>query len=320
MSPLQLTSTDLSDCIEKTQSSYLSAPYHGKVRDVYTLDEHRLLIVVTDRISAFDHILRQAIPYKGQILNLIAAYFFNQIKDIVPTHLISVPHPNISVTKKCTPVPIEIVVRGCLAGHAWRTYQEGKRELCGVRLPDGLRESEAFAQPILTPTTKATEGHDTDISEREILRQQHIDPSIWEQIRTYAFALFQRGQQIAHQHGLMLVDTKYEFGLYHDEVVLIDEVHTPDSSRYYYLDGYEERLAKGERQKQLSKEFIREWLMQHGFQGLEGQDLPDMDDAFRMSVTQRYVELYEKLTGLSFTSTSTADFNATLDSIIQDLI
>jgi phosphoribosylaminoimidazole-succinocarboxamide synthase len=287
---------------------------------VYTLDEHRLMIVATDRISAFDHILRQPIPYKGQLLNLIAAYFFDQVNDIVPTHLISVPHPNISVTQKCTPLPVEIVVRGFLAGHAWRRYNEGKRELCGVRLPEGLRESEAFAQPILTPTTKATEGHDADISEYDIVRQHLVDPSIWEQIRTYAFQLFERGQQIARKQGLMLVDTKYEFGLFENKVVLIDEVHTPDSSRYYYLDGYEERLARGERQKQLSKEFIREWLMHHGFQGLEGQQLPDLEDDFRLSVTQRYVELYEKLTGLPFKPTSTVNFNTTLDQVVQTLM
>lgn len=320
MSQLTLTSTDLANCIHQTDSRLLAQPYRGKVRDVYTLDEHRLMIVATDRISAFDHILRQPIPYKGQLLNLIAAYFFDQVNDIVPTHLISVPHPNISVTQKCAPLPVEIVVRGFLAGHAWRSYNAGQRELCGVRLPEGLRESEAFTQPILTPTTKATEGHDTDLSEYDIIHQHLVEPSIWEQVRTYAFHLFERGQQIARKQGLMLVDTKYEFGLFENKVVLIDEVHTPDSSRYYYLEGYEERLARGERQKQLSKEFIREWLMQHGFQGLEGQHLPDMEDDFRLSVTQRYVELYEKLTGLPFKPTSTENFSTTLDQVVRTLI
>lgn len=304
-------------CITRTQSKLLPEPYRGKVRDVYTLDEKRLLIVASDRISAFDHILRQAIPYKGQILNQVAAYFFEEVKDLTSVHLLDVPHPNISIVRRCQALPIEVVMRGCLAGHAWREYSAGKRTLCGVHLPEGLRESEHFPEPMLTPATKATEGHDEDISEKEILARSIVAPHIWEQVRSIAFNLFRRGQEIARQRGLILVDTKYEFGLDGEDIVLIDEVHTPDSSRYYYLDGYEQRLASGERQKQLSKEFIREWLMSKGFQGLEGQVLPDMDEAFRHSVTDRYAELFQLVTGKEFVPEPTPDFNSTLDQIIE---
>lgn len=309
----------LQHCITQTYTTLLDEPYRGKVRDVYRIDDKRLLIVASDRISAFDHILRQPIPFKGQILNQVAAFFFGEVADITPTHLIDVPHPNVSIVRSCKALPIEVVMRGCLAGHAWREYSSGKRTLCGVALPDGLRESEHFAEPILTPATKATEGHDEDISEAEILRREIIPAHIWESIRTTAFKLFERGQQIARSRGLILVDTKYEFGLDGDQIVLIDEVHTPDSSRYYYLDGYEERLSRGEHQKQLSKEFIREWLMSKGFQGLEGQILPDMDDTFRLSVTERYTELYNLITGKTFVPISTEGFNSTLDELIVQL-
>lgn len=315
--PISLPDGSLDHCIVRTQSTELPEPYRGKVRDVYTLDDNRLLIVASDRISAFDHILRQPIPYKGQILNQVAAWFFDQVRDLTPIHLIEVPHPNVSIVRKCEALPIEVVMRGCLAGHAWREYKSGKRVLCGVPLPEGMRESEHFSEPILTPATKATEGHDEDISEADILARGIISPDIWERVRTTAFKLFRRGQEIAREHGLILVDTKYEFGLDGDEIVLIDEVHTPDSSRYYYLDGYEDRLAKGEHQKQLSKEFIREWLMSKGFQGLDGQVLPDMDDAFRVSVTERYAELYETMTGRSFEPVPTDGFDQTLDEIIR---
>jgi phosphoribosylaminoimidazole-succinocarboxamide synthase len=315
--PIQLPAGSFDHCITRTQSNLLPEPYRGKVRDVYTLDDKRLLIVASDRISAFDHILRQAIPYKGQILNQVAAFFFEEVKDLTPVHLLEVPHPNISIVRRCQALPIEVVMRGCLAGHAWREYSAGKRTLCGVSLPEGLRESEHFPNPILTPATKATEGHDEDISEIEILNRGIIDPDIWEKVRSTAFQLFKRGQEIALSRGLILVDTKYEFGLDGDEIVLIDEVHTPDSSRYYYLDGYEERLASGERQKQLSKEFIREWLMSEGFQGLEGQVLPDMDEPFRQSVTERYAELFHLVTGREFVPLPTPDFNTTLDHIIE---
>jgi phosphoribosylaminoimidazole-succinocarboxamide synthase len=314
---LNLPAGSLDNCITRTDSRVLPEPYRGKVRDVYTLDDRRLLIVASDRISAFDHILRQPIPYKGQILNQVAAWFFDQVRDLTPTHLLDVPHPNISIVRKCEALPIEVVMRGCLAGHAWREYKAGRRVLCGVSMPDGMRESEHFAEPILTPATKATEGHDEDISEADILARGIIKPEIWEQVRDTAFKLFRRGQDIARSRGLILVDTKYEFGMDGDEIVLIDEVHTPDSSRYYYLEGYEERLSRGEHQKQLSKEFIREWLMSKGFQGLEGQVLPDMDDAFRVSVTERYAELYELMTGKAFTPVPTAYFDLTLDEIAR---
>ncbi len=316
---INLPDGSLDHCITRTQSNVLPEPYRGKVRDVYTLDDRRLLIVASDRISAFDHILRQPIPYKGQILNQVAAWFFGQVRDITPTHLLDVPHPNVSVVRRCEALPIEVVMRGCLAGHAWREYKSGKRLLCGVPMPEGMRESEHFPEPILTPATKATEGHDEDISEADILARGIIRPEIWAQVRDTAFRLFRRGQEIARSRGLILVDTKYEFGMDGDEIVLIDEVHTPDSSRYYYLEGYEQRLARGEHQKQLSKEFIREWLMSKGFQGLEGQVLPDMDDAFRLSVTERYAELYSIMTGSSFQPVPTEGFDATLDAIALSL-
>jgi phosphoribosylaminoimidazole-succinocarboxamide synthase len=316
---LNLPAGSLDNCITRTQSRVLPEPYRGKVRDVYTLDDNRLLIVASDRISAFDHILKQPIPYKGQILNQVAAWFFDQVSDLTPTHLLDVPHPNISIVRKCEALPIEVVMRGCLAGHAWREYKAGKRTLCGVAMPDGMRESEHFAEPILTPATKATEGHDEDISEADILSRGIIKPEIWAQVRDTAFKLFRRGQEIARSRGLILVDTKYEFGMHGEEIVLIDEVHTPDSSRYYYLEGYEDRLSRGEHQKQLSKEFIREWLMSNGFQGLEGQVLPNMDDVFRLSVTERYAELYTIMTGSAFEPVPTAGFDQTLDDIAQSV-
>ena len=317
---LNLPAGSLDNCITRTHSNVLPQPYRGKVRDVYTLDDNRLLIVSSDRISAFDHILRQPIPYKGQILNQVAAWFFDQVRDITPTHLLDVPHPNISIVRKCQALPIEVVMRGCLAGHAWREYKAGKRMLCGVSLPEGMRESEHFPEPILTPATKATEGHDEDISEADILVRSIIKPEVWAQVRETAFKLFRRGQEIALSRGLILVDTKYEFGMDGNEIVLIDEVHTPDSSRYYYLEGYENRLVSGEHQKQLSKEFIREWLMSKGFQGLEGQVLPDMDDMFRYSVTERYAELFSLMTGSAFEPVPTIGFDLTLDEIAQSHI
>lgn len=307
---------DMSDalkhCITTTSVPFLQEPYHGKVRDVYSLGEDKLGIVVTDRISAFDYIMHQAIPYKGQILNQLAEFSLRHVEDLIPTHLLGVPHPNVTIAKKCEPFAVEVVVRGYLTGHAWRTYKAGGRSLCGVSLPENLREHDPFPKPILTPATKATEGHDEDISEVEILNRGIISPHHWEQIRETAFALFQRGSEIAHNQGLILVDTKYEFGLYHDEITLIDEVHTADSSRYFYLEGYQERQDKGESQKQLSKEFLREWLMDQQFQGLEGQHLPDLPDAFRINVYERYREVYERLTGQMFHPVSTADFSSTL--------
>lgn len=306
----------LQNCITTTQVKGFPEPYRGKVRDVYGLGKKKLGIVVTDRISAFDFIMKQAIPFKGQILNKLAAFSFDRVKDIVATHIIDVPHPNVTIARKCTPVPIEVVIRGYLTGHAWRTYKSGKRELCGVNLPDDLKEHDRFQKPILTPATKAVEGHDEDISEQEILTRKIVHPQIWEQIRETAFKLFERGTEVAKEQGLILVDTKYEFGFFEDELTLIDEVHTTDSSRYFYLEGYEERQAKGEPQKQLSKEFLREWLMSQNFQGLEGQTLPDLPDEFRVEVFERYAELYEMLTGETFKPLLEKDFNKRLKEIL----
>jgi phosphoribosylaminoimidazole-succinocarboxamide synthase len=307
----------LNNCITHTKVDYLPEPYRGKVRDVYTLNENTLGIVASDRISAFDHILKQPIPFKGQILNTIAAFFFEKVKDIVDTHVIDVPHPNVTIAKKCESLPVEVVIRGYLVGHSWRVYKSGERILCGVKLPEGLRENQRFDKPILTPATKATEGHDEDISEAEIIDRGIVEENLWQQIRETAFKLFNRGQEIAIKNGLILVDTKYEFGLNHGNLVLIDEVHTPDSSRYFYADGYEERLKKGERQKQLSKEFIREWLMSKGFQGLEGQVLPDMSDEFRWTVFERYAELFETVTGKPFEPVPTDHFDDQLAKIFK---
>ena len=304
----------LENCITKTNVPGYPEPYRGKVRDVYNLGNNKIGIVASDRISAFDHIMKQAIPYKGQILNALAAFAFNKVDDIVSTHIIDVPHPNVTIAKKCEPIPVEVVIRACLTGHAARVYKSGKRTLCGVVLPDGMVENQKFEEPILTPATKAEEGHDEDISEKEILEQGIVDENIWKEIREKAFRIFERGQKIANKQGLILVDTKYEFGLHNGEVTLIDEVHTADSSRYFYADGYEERLKKGEPQKQLSKEFLREWLMDHGFQGKEGQTLPDLPEEFRIKVYNRYTELFEKLTGKSFgpTPIDTNSFNSEL--------
>lgn len=317
-STIDHSNSALQNCITKTTAPAFGEPYRGKVREVYELDDQKLGIVVTDRISAFDHIMKQAIPYKGQILNQLAAFSFDKVDDVVKTHIVDVPHPNVTIAKKCKPVPIEVVIRACLTGHAWRVYKSGKRELCGVKLPEGMVENERFSEPILTPATKAEEGHDEDISEKEILEHEIVDEDIWTEIREKAFKVFKRGQQIAAGQGLILVDTKYEFGLYNGEVTLIDEVHTADSSRYFYADEYEERLKKGEKQKQLSKEFLREWLMDHNFQGLEGQTLPDLPDEFRWEVFERYAELFEQLTGKKFEPTSTENFNEKLPGIFKD--
>lgn len=308
----------LENCITETSVSYLPAPYKGKVREVYELNKDTLGIVVSDRISAFDHIMRQAIPFKGQILNQLSAFSFDKVKDIIDTHVVGVPHPNVMIARKCEPVPIEVVIRGCLTGHAWRVYDSGKRELCGVSLPDGMVENQKFDQPILTPATKAEEGHDEDISEQEILKRGIVEEKRWNEIRAAAFKLFERGQKVAAQNGLILVDTKYEFGTHNGQLMLIDEVHTADSSRYFYADEYEERLQKGERQKQLSKEFLREWLMSQGFQGKEGQTLPDLPDEFRWEVYQRYAELFGKLTGKDFKPTSVKNFNDKLEEVFAD--
>ena len=275
--------------------------YRGKVRDTYDLGDGRLAIVTTDRISAFDHVLRQAIPLKGQVLNGVAAFFFERTRDVAPNHLLGVPDPNIMVGVTCDPLPIEFVVRGYLAGHAWRVYREGGRVLCGEPLPDGLREAERLPTPILTPATKAEEGHDEDISRAEIVERGILNAGTLAEAADLALAMYRRGTELAARRGLILVDTKYEFGRAADgRLLLIDEVHTPDSSRYYYAEGYEDRLGDGRPQRQLSKEFVREWLMDHGFRGLDGQTLPDLPLDFVRTVSERYVELYETVTGETF--------------------
>ena len=309
----------LDNCITETTVPGME-PYRGKVREVYELGDKTLGIVVTDRISAFDHIMKQPIPYKGQILNLLAAFAFDKVVDIVQTHVLDVPHPNVTIARKCDPVPVEVVIRACLTGHAWRVYKSGKRELCGVSLPDGMKENERFDEPILTPATKAKEGHDEDISEHEILERGLVDEATWNTIREKAFRVFERGQQIASERGLILVDTKYEFGLYEGEVTLIDEVHTADSSRYFYADEYEERLKKNEPQKQLSKEFLREWLMEQGFQGKEGQRLPDLPAELRWEVSERYAELYRQLAGREFQPRPTAKFDTELLAVFDKYV
>ena len=290
----------LGHTVQDTDFDDLGECHRGKVRDNYR-QNGRLILVTTDRISAFDHVLAQTIPFKGQVLNQTAAYFFDATEDLVPNHVLSVPDPNVTVAQKCTPIPIEFVVRGYLAGHAWREYDKGARSLCGQSLPEGLRESEKLPEPILTPTTKAEEGHDQDVTRDEAIESTDINAATYDQLADWALNLFRRGTEMAAEQGLLLVDTKYEFGRTMDgDLVLIDEVHTPDSSRYYYQDSYEERLRRGEPQRQLSKEFVREWLMDHGFQGRAGEEMPDLPDDFRATVTKRYVELYDKVTGRPF--------------------
>lgn len=279
--------------------------YRGKVRDVYTIGPDQLVMIASDRISAFDHILPRPIPYKGQVLNQIATHFLKATSDLVPNWLDQVPDPNVAIGKACQPFKVEMVIRAYLVGHAWRTYQSGERKLCGVDLPEGLQENEAFPEPIITPATKAEEGHDEDISREEIIAQGIVSEADYLQLEQYTRALFQRGTEMAAERGLILVDTKYEFGKKDGQIYLIDEIHTPDSSRYFYAAGYTERLARGERQKQLSKEFVREWLMAHGFQGKEGQLMPEMPDAFVWEISERYIELYEKITGKIFQKANT---------------
>ena len=290
------------DAIVKTDFSFPGqvGKYVGKVRDVYDIDGKYLVMVVSDRISAFDVVLPEGIPYKGQVLNQIAAKFLDATSDIVPNWKIASPDPMVTVGYKCEPYRVEMVIRGCLAGHAWREYQAGKRTLCGVQLPDGMVEGQAFPEPIITPSAKAFEGHDEDITREEIIAQGIVPEEDYIQIEKYTRAIFKRGQEIAAKMGLVLVDTKYEFGKLDGKIYLMDEVHTPDSSRYYYADGYEERLRKGEKQKQLSKEFVREWLMANGFQGLEGQKVPEMTPEVVSHIEERYIELYEKITGTKF--------------------
>ncbi|WP_430972227.1 phosphoribosylaminoimidazolesuccinocarboxamide synthase [Sunxiuqinia rutila] len=283
--------------------------YHGKVRDVYNINDEYLVMVVSDRISAFDVVLPEGIPYKGQVLNQIAAKSLDATADIVPNWKIATPDPNVTVGHHCEPFKVEMVIRGYLTGHAWREYRDGKRTLCGVPMPDGMVENQKFDQPILTPTTKADEGHDEDISREDIIAQGLVSKEEYEMLEDYTRKLFQRGTEIAAEKGLILVDTKYEFGKKDGKIFLIDEIHTPDSSRYFYADGYEERLQKGENQKQLSKEFVRQWLIENGFQGKDGQQIPVMDEAFVSSVSERYIELFENITGDSFVKSETEAIN-----------
>jgi len=281
--------------------------YKGKVRDVYSIGTNLLVMIASDRISAFDVILPRPIPFKGQVLNQIAAFMLKATRDICPNWLITTPAPNVSIGKKCAPFRIEMVVRGNLTGHAWRTYSSGIRTLCGVQMPGGMKENDFFDSPIITPSTKAVEGHDEDISAEEIINQGLATKAEWLKLSNYALQLFEKGKQIARNRGLILVDTKYEFGKLNDEIVLMDEIHTPDSSRYFYADGFEERQQKGERQKQLSKEFVREWLIANGFMGKEGQTVPEMSDDWVNTISQRYIELYEKVIGEKFNPEALTD-------------
>ena len=274
--------------------------YHGKVRDVYTINNDKLIMVATDRISAFDVILPKGIPYKGQILNQIAAKFLDATKDIVPNWKLATPDPMVTVGQKAEAFPVEMIIRGYLTGSSWRTYKSGAREICGVKIPEGMKEHQKFPKPIITPTTKAAEGHDEDISKEDIIKRGLISVEDYAQIEEITYKLFERGTEIAAKRGLILVDTKYEFGKIDGKIVLIDEIHTPDSSRYFYSEGYEERFAKGEQQKQLSKEFVREWLMANGFQGKDGQKVPEMTDEIVAGISARYIELYENITGEKF--------------------
>lgn len=282
-----------------------TAVYHGKVRDVYSIGDDTLVMIATDRISAFDVILPKGIPFKGQVLNQIASYFLDATRDIVPNWKLATPDPMVSVGVRCEGFRVEMIIRGYLTGSAWREYKAGCRELCGVKLPDGMRENQAFPEPIITPTTKADEGHDENISREQIIAQGIVDKDDYEQMERYTRALFARGQEMAREKGLILVDTKYEFGKHDGKVYLIDEIHTPDSSRYFYADGYEERFEKGEPQRQLSKEFVRQWLIENGFMGQAGQKVPEMTDEIVKQISDRYIELYEQVTGQPFIKADT---------------
>lgn len=294
--------------------------YKGKVRDVYTIGEEILVMIVSDRISAFDVVLPKGIPYKGQVLNQIAAKFLKATEDILPNWVIAVPDPMVTVGILCDPFKVEMVIRGYLSGHAWREYKAGKRIICGVAMPDGMKENDKFKNPIITPTTKASVGHDEDISKEEILKQGIVSKEDYEELEKYTRAVFQRGTEIAGKMGLILVDTKYEFGKKDGIIYLIDEIHTPDSSRYFYKEGYEERQQKAEAQKQLSKEFVREWLMENGFQGKEGQKIPEMTDEIIASISERYIELYEKIVGEKFVKADMSDVLNRVEKNITDFL
>lgn len=296
-----------------------TAFYRGKVRDVYSIGEDLLVMIASDRISAFDVVLPRGIPFKGQVLNQVASHFLKATADIVPNWVLAVPDPVATIGRRCEPYKVEMVIRGYLSGHAAREYKLGKRQVCGVAMPDGLRESDPFPEPIITPTTKAAVGHDEDISREAIIAQGIAPADEYAQLEAYTRALFKRGSEMAAEQGLILVDTKYEFGKGSDgKIYLMDEIHTPDSSRYFYADGYAERQASGEAQKQLSKEFVRQWLIENGFMGKDGQQVPVMDDAFVNLVSERYIELYEKVTGMNFVRTESADAQARVEKNIND--
>ena len=295
--------------------------YHGKVRDVYNIDDELLVMVATDRISAFDVILPKGIPFKGQMLNQIAAKFLDATTDICPNWKVATPDPMVTVGVMCKGFPVEMIVRGYLCGSAWRAYKSGVREICGVKLPEGMKENQKFPEPIITPTTKAEIGeHDADISKEEILAKGLATPEEYALLEKYTMELFNRGTQMAAERGLILVDTKYEFGKHDGKIYLMDEIHTPDSSRYFYSDGYEERFAKGEPQKQLSKEFVREWLMNNGFQGKAGQQVPEMTDAIVASISDRYIELYEHIVGEKFVKADTEDVAARIEKNVSGFL
>jgi phosphoribosylaminoimidazole-succinocarboxamide synthase len=294
--------------------------YHGKVRDVYNINNKMLVMVVSDRISAFDVVLPKGIPYKGQVLNQIASKFLDATADILPSWKIATPDPMVTVGHFCEPFKVEMVVRGYLTGHAWREYKAGKRTICGMPMPDGMKEHQKFPKPIITPTTKAVEGHDEDISREEIIKLGLVSKEDYDQLEKYTLAIFERGTKMAADMGLILVDTKYEFGKKDGKIYLIDEIHTPDSSRYFYANGYAERLAKNEQQKQLSKEFVREWLMENGFQGHEGQKVPEMTDTIVNSITERYIELFEKITGDKFIKAEGTDVVKRIEKNVTDFL
>jgi len=294
--------------------------YHGKVRDVYNINNQYLVMVASDRISAFDVVLPRGIPYKGQVLNQIAAKFLDATSDIVPNWKLAVPDPMVTVGHYCTPFPVEMIIRGYLTGSSWRTYKNGAREICGVPIPEGMKEHQKFPEPIVTPTTKADEGHDEDISKEEIIKQGLVSSEDYKQLEEFTQKLFRRGTEIASRQGLILVDTKYEFGKVGNQIYLIDEIHTPDSSRYFYADEYQERFDKGLPQKQLSKEFVREWLMENGFQGRDGETVPEMTDEFVERVSERYIELYEQVTGETFQRTRTENILQRIDQNVNEFL
>ncbi len=313
----------MSSTIVKTEFTFPEQTklYKGKVRDVYTINKDTLIMIATDRISAFDHVLPKGIPFKGQVLNQIASKFLKATTDIVPNWLEATPDPSVSVGKRCEPFKVEMVIRGYLTGHAWREYRDGKRTICGVPMPNGMKENDKFPMPILTPTTKAEVGHDEDISREEILAQGLVSEQDYVQLEDYTKALFARGTEMAAQRGLILVDTKYEFGKDSEGVItLIDEIHTPDSSRYFFKEGYQQSQDKGEKQKQLSKEFVRQWLIENGFQGKEGQSIPFMSDEFVASVSERYIELFEHITGEEFVKQEVDDVLARVENNILNYL